>query len=137
MTPPNDFASCEGGYRDSPVTLCEWCGKAIPPTRKRGSPRRFCSPKHKVAAHRARKQGVRIEKPRRRKTRRTDFPRGCWQHQDACLVLHHDCSCRRCRYNVCECIQVAPAATTVSVAISGLLVRIPGRYQIPDDTQEV
>jgi hypothetical protein len=125
------FPKVGEGFQAPPVTLCEWCGNEFAPTR-RGSPQRFCKPSHRVAAHRATKQGAVIGKPRprRHRTRRTEYPHGCWQHQDACLVLHHECACKRCRYNVCECIQIAPSSTTVSVPVSGLLVAIPGRYKL-------
>ena len=112
------------GFKSPSVTLCEWCGKAIPPTRRRGSAQRFCSPKHRVAAHRAAKQGVLVSpKPRHRKTRRKEFPHGCWRQQGECLVLHGDCSCKRCRYNTCECVQMRPGDQP-SVPVSGLLVPI-------------
>ncbi len=127
---PNESPSCGEGFKGPPVTLCAWCNEPIPPRRKRGSAQQFCSAKHRVAAHRATKQGAVIGKPRRHKTRRADYPHGCWQHQDDCLVLHHECSCRRCRYNVCECIQLAPSVTTASVPVSGLLVPIPGRFKL-------
>jgi len=126
---PNESPRVGEGFKAPPVTLCAWCGHPFTPKR-RGSPQLYCKPSHRVAAHRATKQGAIIGKPRpRHRTRRTEYPHGCWQHQDTCLLLHHECSCKRCRYNVCECVQFAPA-TMASVPVSGLLVLIPGRLKM-------
>lgn len=100
---------------------CDHCGRSFEAVR---STRRFCSDACRVNAYQKAKRKTRQDRRGRpRATRRIRFPNGCWAKQEGCLARHPQCTCARCKTNVCTCVVLVDGAGP-SVPVSGLLVPI-------------